>query len=682
MLKRVLSLVLVLTLLLGVSITGIAAAQQPIEVFINGSEFELDSQAYLDEDGKVMVPIRQIAEVLDYEVGWDNEERSVSLSKGPDLLEFKIGEDFVLDEEVSTAMESVIKDGKSYVPLLLLDRGLDLIIGWDSKYQRLNINEVKENTEDFFKISDEEEIKANLRAYMSALEESNNFFASVLVARNGNVLLNEGYGFADIDQFTLNKSQTKHGIGSVTKQFVAMAIMQLSEEGLISLEDKVSEFFPDYPNGDLITIHNLLTHSSGLENYTNLPELFLNTDELESAIDVLNLVKDMPLVFNPGEEFSYSNTNYLMLGLVIEQLTHMSYEEYIHENIFKPLNLNDTGMAYGEINGHHDATAYVGYLDLQNVDDELLLSKAYGAGSMYSTVEDLYRWEQALATEKLVSSETLEVIFADHVDMFGSGYYGYGWMLADTPVGKMIYHGGNTLGFTADITRLIDLDMTIIILSNKGQVDLTEMKNNLILIGLGEEFELPKAKEIVELDKFDIYDSYTGKYKLLPEQDLDIIRVEDKLYAQVTGQVAFELFPESETQFFARIADVEIEFIQDDEGNINELVFTQGPLFLSAERIEQVEEKEFSDIDLTLYDDYVGDYELFPEYTITITIEGESIFAQVTDQDSFEIYPETESEFFYKVIDATITFVRDEDGTVTGLVLNQAGQELAANKID
>lgn len=682
--KRILALILVFTLIFSMSIS-VFGANENIAVILNGDKFSLENTAYMNEEGRVMVPVRQILEALAYEVNWNDENRSVTAVNGLDLVEFKIGETGIYfnKEEFNILEEPVIKNDTTFVPLELLSSVFDLVIGWDNKYQVLNITNPTFNTEGIFDIADDEEIKENLSTYLKALEKNNGFFGSVLVAKDGKVLIDEGYGYSDVDQLTMNKPQTKFAIGSVTKQFVATAIMQLSEKGLISVEDKVSKYFPDFPNGDLITIHHLLTHTSGIVNFTELPEFLINTDELEGPTDVLELVMDKELLFNPGETFSYCNTNYLMLGLIVEDISGMPYEDYLRKNIFEPLNMNRTGFAYEEANKIQDATAYSGHLEVSIVDDEVILSNAYGAGSIYSTVEDLYRWEQALNTQEIIKSETIEAMFGEHIDMLGSGeYYGYGWMSADLGFDRIIFHGGNTLGFTAELTRLVDSNLSIIILSNKGYVDLNNVRNSILNIVFGGEFKVPEAKEVVEIQDTSIYDRYVGRYDLLPEVNLNVLKMGDGLYAEVADQGLFQLFPRSENSFFAKIADVEIEFIIDEEGEVNELIFTQGGFDINATKIgETQEEGEAVAVDTEIYNDYVGEYQLIPGLIVTISREENRIFAQLTGQTMFEIFPESEDAFFYKVVEASITFIRDEEGKVVELLLKQAGQELTGNKL-
>ncbi|MDR7871547.1 MAG: serine hydrolase [Tissierellaceae bacterium] len=684
--KRVLSLILVITLVLGISLSAIGAAH-PIEVTLNDTELELENQVFINEEGKVMVPVREIAEVLGYEVSWDGLNKSVVLSKESNSIKFNIENTNVVSngKDLNITTKSVIKNDKTFVPLELLSKGLNLVIGWDNKYQALNINEQLLNNEEFFKIIDDNDIKNKLDTYLRALEKNQKFFGSVLVAKNGEILINEGYGFSDVSQQTENKSQTEFAIGSVTKQFVSAAIMQLSEKGLIGVDDKISKYLPDFPKGDLITIHNLLTHSSGLVDFTSLTEVLMNVTEINDENDILEFVKDKELSFKPGEGFEYCNTNYLLLGLIVEEITNMNYEEYLKTNIFEPLNMNSTGFNYED--GLHDATAYTGYLDVAPIDDELILGIAFGAGNMYSTVEDLYRWNKALYAGEVVGIETLEEIFRDHIEIApGAGHYSYGWMTFDFGFDKMTYHGGNTLGFTAEIARLNNSNIDIIILSNKGYVDLNTVKNNIINILFGAEVELPQAKVVIEIEDTSIYDKYVGKYELLPEMGIDtleILKVDEKLYAQVEGQGAAEIYPETETQFFATIANFEIEFIIDEDGNVNELIFKQYPsINVNSKKIAHEEQKEVFELDPEIRDRYIGEYELMPGANITIFIENEKFHAQVTGQQSMEIYPVSETEFSYRLADATIAFKFDQEGNVTGLVLEQAGMELPGTKIN
>ncbi|MCF6462001.1 serine hydrolase [Clostridium sp. Cult1] len=681
--RRIVSIVLLVSLLLGIPATTLGTPQANINILLDEEKVSLEDEIITNEINQIMLPLREIAEKLEYKVNWDGNTRSITLSKGSQIIELKIGETKVDVNGEILVLKSppILKETKTFVPIELFSNALGLVIGWNGKHQVLKINQPEEKNESFFTISKDKDKQAELDAYIKALEKHQNFHGSVLVAKDGEVLLNKGYGFADFEQNTNNISQTKFAIGSITKQFTAIAIMQLNEKGLLSVEDKISKYFPDFPNGDSITIHNLLTHTSGLTNYTNLSE-FLDIDlNNKDPMKTIELIKNLPLEFEPGKEFSYSNTNYVLLGMIVEKITDMSLEEYLQKNIFTPLNMSNTGSYYIEDNQFPDATPYTGFLEVYPVDDELVLTQAYGAGNIYSTVEDLYRWDRALSTEQLVKKETLDKIFTEYITMPGAGSYGYGWMIADTDMGRQIFHGGNTMGFTANIARYPEKDLFVVILTNSAYYDTTSLTNALTSIVLDKDYEMPEVLKEIEIEDPNLYDNYIGKYEFIDGTYINITKIEDKLYAQVTSQNAFEILPLSNNRFFAKDVDIRIEFIKNEEEKITELVLEQLGMTFVCKRVEDIEEKKEIEIDPKVYDNYVGEYELAPNVIIKITKEDNSLYAQLTDQDKFEIFPESEEEFFYKVVDAKITFQKDDTGNVTHLILYQNAQEIPANKI-
>lgn len=668
MLKKLLSIILAFSLVLGIVPMALADSQIKPTIKLNGINVELKDEVYLNEQGKIMLPLREIIESLGYEVKWEAKDQSVTILNETESIKLAVGD-----------KNTIIKESKTFMPLQLLSDSMNLIIGLDNKNNIIKINQPKKNVEDFFQKSNDQKINNKLNDYMKALEKSENFSGTVLVAKDGKVLLNQAYGFADFNQNIENKSETTFAIGSITKQITAMGIMQLVEKDLIKVEDKISKYIPSAPHGDKITIHNLLTHTSGLKNYTSLSE-FLTLDlKNKNQQDMMNLIKDLPLNFEPGEDFEYSNTNYLLLGMIIENITEKPLEDYLKENIFDPLNMKDTGISYGKDNETPDATPYTGYLEVQPIDDELILTQAYGAGNIYSTVEDLYRWDRSLYTEKLIKKETLNEMFKSHIDIGNNVGYGYGWMIEDTELGKVIYHGGNTFGFSSNIARYTDKDLTVIILTNKGGSILTELTNVLADIVLDKEYKLPEEIKEIEIKDPSIYNKYVGRYSFISGTYMDIIKKDDGLYAQVTGQSDFKIYPQTETKFFAKQVDVTMDFKVDENGEVNEFLFDQMGLEIVSKRVENEEENREVNIDPLIYDEYVGDYELAPGVIFNITKEDNKIYAQLTNQDKFEIFPKSENEFFYKVIDAQITFVK-EDGKTIKLILHQNGQDMPAAK--
>lgn len=682
MLKRIVSLVLIFSLIFGMTSISIGVEESNPKLLLNDKSISLEQEIYFNELGQLMVPLREVAEDLNYEVSWDNLDRSIKLNNGLDTVKLQIGNSNVSlnNKEIILNTAPILKNQKTFVPVEIFSKVLELIVGWDSRQGILKFNQLKDNTEDYFKTSDEKEVILELENYMKTQEEKDNFNGAVLVARNDKLLLNKAYGYADFTQNTLNKQGTSFAIGSVTKQFTAMAIMQLVEKGLINLDHKISIYFPGMAHGDLITIENLLTHTSALVNYTELIEFFTMDSEDLTPMDMVDLIKDLDLEYTPGDGFKYSNTNYLLLGMIVEKVSSMSLEAYLDENIFAPLKMTSTGTAYGENNNIHDATAYTGYLEVTPIDDSILLRKAYGAGNLYSTVEDLYRWDRALNTEQIVKKETLDKIFNEYVEVTDTISYGYGWMLEDTEKGKQIYHGGNTLGFTSNIARYIDENLTVIVLTNKGYYDVETITEDLSSVVLKKEYNMPVGLVEIEIEDYDIYNKYEGRYHFLQGSFIEIKRVDNKLYAQATGQAAFEIFPSAIDEFFAKIADVSIKFVEED-GEVDMLVFEQLGMEIECYRADPEEEKQIVDIDFAIYEEYIGEYEMAPGVIVTITTSENKILAQLTGQESFEIFPMSETEYFYKVVDATITFVKNHEGEVTNLVLNQQGQDIPAQKI-
>lgn len=477
MIKRVISLILALSIIFGVPILTLCGSKNQLNLIINGVELERENKICIDEEGYIMLPLRLIFEKLNYQVKWKEKENKVQVYNEGKEIEFKIGE-----------YNSFIKNGRTFISLEHLNEKSDLIIGLDKNHQNIKINKFEENKEEYFKDSKDIQVSNGLNDYMEMLEKHQNFYGSVLVSKNGQILLNKGYGYSNLNQKIKNKAKTKFGIGSITKQFTAVGIMQLVEKDLIKVEDKISKHIPDAPYGEELTIYNLLTHTSGLSNYTNLKEFINDENKDREPKELVKSIENIPLKFIPGEEFEYNNTGYLLLGMIIENVSGKTFEEYINTNIFKPLNMKDTGISYGKNNEYPDATPYTGNLYVKPVDDEVVLSQSYGAGSMYSTVEDLYRWERSLNSEMLIKKESLKEIFKEHVSMGGEASYGYGFMIEDTEVGKKYYHSGNTFGYSSNISRYVDEDLTIITLVNKAVYDVEKLTEALTNISLGKDY--------------------------------------------------------------------------------------------------------------------------------------------------------------------------------------------------
>jgi CubicO group peptidase (beta-lactamase class C family) len=234
--------------------------------------------------------------------------------------------------------------------------------------------------------------------------------AAVLVAQNGKIVFQKGYGFADRKNYKPITPETKVRIGSITKQFTASAILLLQEQGKLRVEDRLSKFIPDYPRGDEVTLHHLLTHTSGIHNYTSKPEFWETITDYKTPEEMIEFFKHDPYDFNPGERWSYSNSGYFLLGYIIKKVSGQSYSDFLKNQIFTPLAMHNSGI-YGTELLTEEA---LGYSYKNNKVEKALnrdMSTAYAAGAIHSTVTDLYRWNEAVFNSKVLNTTSLKATF-------------------------------------------------------------------------------------------------------------------------------------------------------------------------------------------------------------------------------------------------------------------------------
>jgi CubicO group peptidase (beta-lactamase class C family) len=408
-------------------------------------------------------------------------------------------------------------------------------------------------------------------AYLTAAHKIDWFSGSVLVARGGKIILTKGYGMANYELGVPNTPDIKFRLGSVTKQFTAMAILQLEEQGKLKVTDTVQSIFPDYPGGDKITIHHLLTHTSGIPSLTEFPDYPKTMALPSTTLQTVARFKDMPLEFAPGERFSYSNSGYILLGAVIEKVTGRSYEDFVDENIFKLLGMKNSGYDHASTILKNRASGYEfpgdGMANASYID----MSIPHAAGALYSTVGDLYIWDRALYTDTLISE-------ADKTRMFTPflNNYAYGWMTGSLAGHKNIRHSGGINGFTTDISRFPDDDACVIVLNNFSTGYTREISDALAGILFGQAVELPKEKKVVKLPA-EILGSYQGEYKLEGSPDVFSITSDGEgLFVQVLGQPRMALLAESGTKFFMKHVGFEVTFVKDAAGRVTHFVLLQG----------------------------------------------------------------------------------------------------------
>jgi CubicO group peptidase (beta-lactamase class C family) len=425
-----------------------------------------------------------------------------------------------------------------------------------------------------------QEITRKVDEYMSAAVRVNRFSGAVLLARDGQPMVSRGYGMANIELGVPNTSQTVFRLGSVTKQFTSMAILLLQERGKLSVSDPICKYLSDCPPAwQPITIKHLLTHTAGVPNYTEFPD-FMKTAAVDTtAAELTNRFRDKPLQFALGEKYAYSNSGYYLLGTIIERASGKSYPDFLQENIFTPLGMKQSGYDNPVRIIKNRAAGYARTTDGFINAAPISMSTAYAAGALYSTVEDLLLWDQALYTVKLVSRKSLDEAFTP----FKSNY-GYGWTIGKRYDHQVIAHGGGIFGFSSYIARYPADRVTVVVLSNVEGAPSGEIANSLAAIIFGATYEVPAERKEIQVAAKTL-EKYVGKYQLTPQLVLTVTLEEGKLLAQVATQPKLELFAESETKFFFKTVNAQVTFVLSAQGEVTGVVFRQGGSDIPAKKI-------------------------------------------------------------------------------------------------
>jgi len=401
--------------------------------------------------------------------------------------------------------------------------------------------------------------------------DNKQFMGSALVARDGKVLLSKGYGFANLEWDVANSPASKFRLGSITKQFTAACILLLEERGKLKVDDPVKKYMADAPAAwDKVTIFNLLTHTSGIPSFTGFPD-YRSTEAIETTpAKLVARFRDKPLEFQPGEKWNYSNSGYVLLGYLIEKISQQSYSDFVQENIFNPLGMKDSGYDSNSAIILHRASGYApsakgtihaGYIDM---------SIPFSAGALYSTTEDLLRWEQGLMGGKLLSAASL----AKMTTPFKNDY-AFGLAVHAVNGHKVIEHGGGIEGFNTEIAYYPEDKLTVVVLANlNGGVPETIAKA-LAQVAHGEKVVLPSERKEITVSAA-VLGAYVGTYQLTPDFSIVVTFEGGQLMAQATGQPKFPLFAESETKFFLKVVEAEVEFFKNEKGEVTHLILHQG----------------------------------------------------------------------------------------------------------
>ena len=423
------------------------------------------------------------------------------------------------------------------------------------------------------------QLVSKIDAYMAAAARVNRFSGTVLVARKGVPIFTRAYGAANVELDVPNTPETVFKVGSIAKSITAVAILQLQEEGKLSVTDSICKHLTDCPSAwTPVTLHHLLTHSSGIPRHSDMKTYLATQGSPVTQQEMLARLRKLPLDFEPGTKSVYSNEGFYLAGVIIERVTGKSYASFLNERIFGPLGMKNSG--YDESRRIVKGRA-AGY---EIVDGQLLnaipidMSIPFSAGSIYSTVHDLLRFEQALRTDRLLSGRSREQMYQAHLPMRG-----YGWTVRRQFDRPSISKDGMINGFDTDLATFPEDDVTIIVLGNNGSASAKKITSDLAAIIFGAPYDIPAPRIPIALDA-EILRRYAGNYRLDSGSEITLRLDRGKLLRRGEDGTERELIPESTTSFFIPDRDIVFTFQLSEDGTPTGFVIRNAGRQVAAKR--------------------------------------------------------------------------------------------------
>jgi len=419
------------------------------------------------------------------------------------------------------------------------------------------------------------QVKARLEQVANSYTANSAFMGTVLVTEGDRVLLDKGYGMAVLEWNIPNTPDTKFRLGSVTKQFTAALILLMQQEGKLNINDPVSKYLPDAPKAwEKITLANLLGHTSGIPNFTSFKEFGAWSASAHTWDEEYAFFKDKPLDFEPGTKFSYSNSNYEVLGGILEKVSGKKYGDLLRERIFVPLGMNDSGLDSDELVLLKRAEGYKPGPKGLTVARSESMSVPFSAGSIYSTTGDLLKWEHGLFGGKVLSADSLKVMTTP-----GLGRYGLGVMVHNVDGVNIVDHGGGIEGFNTNLMYVPERRICVVVLANVNGSAPGQMGEQLLDVALGKAVVLDTERKPVPITATELA-KFVGVYDLAPTFALTVAQAGDGLTVQGTGQPAIPMMyqgvKEEHPRFFITQVGAEIEFVQGANGTIQSLILHQN----------------------------------------------------------------------------------------------------------
>ncbi len=507
--------------------------------------------------------------------------------------------------------------------------------------------------------------------------------ATVLVAKDGKAIYKKAIGKSNLELDVNMKLDNVFRLASITKQFTAVAILMLEEQGKLSLDDPITKFIPDYPtNGKTITVHHLLNHTSGIKSYTGMGDLVKVARSDKTLDELIDYFKNEPMDFDPGEEFRYNNSGYILLGKIIEVVSEHTYENFIEKKIFEHLGMKNSSYGNNRELVKNRAQGYQqndgGYVNANYIS----MTLPHAAGSLTSTVEDMLKWQNALTNNTLIKATTFnkaingsELNNGEHIG------YGYGLGEMDFRGARGYTHSGGIFGFTTNGIYLIDEDVYVIGLSNCNCNDIGAVTQSLAAAAIGKPF--PSMKDVIKLSEGQMK-QWVGAYEFEDGAIRHIFMKDGKLKSMRESETntVFDIFPLTEDRFMFEEGNIEYMFSKTADGK-KQVIFITGSESVGKEvnkpMPEARKEVTLSNKVLRLY---AGKYELAPNFIVEVTVDGNQIFAQATGQGQLELFAEDETNFFAKAAPIKVKMNKSTSGKVESFTLYQGGQETIAKKIE
>jgi CubicO group peptidase (beta-lactamase class C family) len=531
-----------------------------------------------------------------------------------------------------------------------------------------------------FQFGFSQDLESQVDAYVSTIYKSNEPGAAVLIAKQGKPIYRKAFGNANLELGVAMAPINVFEIGSITKQFTAISILMLEEQGKLKIDDEITKYIQDYPTlGKTITIHHLLNHTSGIKSYTGMERVRELARNDMTPTELIDVFKNEPMDFDPGDKYLYNNSGYILLGHIIEVISGQSYEEFIEKHIFEKLGMNSS--YYGKMTqiipnraaGYQNRDGYVNA-------EYLSLTLPYAAGSIMSNVDDLLKWQNALRDNTLISKASMEK--AIHGSELNDGShigYGYGLQEGNINGSPTYHHGGGIFGYTTMGIYIPEEDVFVSVLTNCDCNSPTGVATKVAAMAIGKPF--PDIKDTISLSQEKL-NKWTGAYEFKDGAIRFITLEESQLISQREGSTKFKIYPMSAERFIFEEGTIEYQFSMND-GKKQVVMKTNGEERLGNE-IDKSAPAEKVAITLApkVLTQYIGKYELQPGFVIEVTTKGSQIFAQATGQPQFEMFAESEDNFFLKVVPASMKFSKNDDGTVESLTLHQGGQIMPGKKIE